>query len=248
VLTRTEGIVLKTLEYSEADLIVTHLTLAKGITKTFAKSPRKTKSRFGSSLEPLTHARISLWGKEQSMPKLTQSDILSPFQTLRENIKDFVYMSKLAEILISLIPEGIPNYKVYIFFLNMMNLLESSGQKQKDVLYLISQIRLLELLGYAPRLKGCGKCGVKSLDFYPGSGTILCRKCAFTRPGDDTAPIRVTDKVIKFYSHGIGWPVYTSTRLRPSVETISGLSALLDEHLNHLLNKRLLTSEFLAKV
>ncbi|MEF9438370.1 MAG: DNA repair protein RecO, partial [Candidatus Mariimomonas ferrooxydans] len=150
MLTRTEGIVLKTLEYSEADLIVTHLTLAKGITKTFAKSPRKTKSRFGSSLEPLTHARISLWGKEQSMPKLTQSDILNPFQALRENIKDFVYMSKLAEILISLIPEGIPNYKVYIFFLNMMNLLESSGQKQKDVLYLISQIRLLVLLGYAP--------------------------------------------------------------------------------------------------
>lgn len=248
MLTATEGIVLKTLKYAEADLIITYLTLDKGIIKTFAKSPRKTKSRFGSSLEPLTHAKITLLGKEQSMPRIIHSDILKSYQGLRENFLDFINISKLAEILISLTHEGAPNKKLFFFFLNVMNLVESVEKKQKDSLHLISRIHLLAMLGYAPRLKGCGKCGIKSFDFYPDSGTTLCKKCAGARTDKNASPVKITDNIIKFYSHCVGWPIHALTRLRPAHETISTLSTLLEEHLNYLLNKRLLTSEFLAKV
>ena len=68
MLKRTEGIVLRTFPFGEADLIVTHLTPDLGIIKSFAKSSRKTRSRFGSSLEPLTRSRISLFGKEDAVP------------------------------------------------------------------------------------------------------------------------------------------------------------------------------------
>lgn len=248
MLIRTEGIVLRTQRYGEADLIVTCLTSSNGIIKAFARSPRKTGSRFGSSLEPLTHARISLWGKEQSTPKITQSDIINSFHNLRENLKDFINMSKFIEILISLIPEGIPNKRLFSFFLNTMNFMESSGEKVKDTLYLISQIHLLSLLGYAPRLNGCGKCGTKSLDFYPCLGTILCDKCAITPVVGKEPPLRVTVKVINFYSHSIRWPLYTSNRLKPPHKTISELSYILDKHLNCLLGKKLMSSEFLAYV
>ena len=79
MLHRTEGIVLKGAPYGEADLIVAFLTLDFGLMSAFAKSPRKTKSRFGSSLEPLTHSKIAFWGKEDSkLPRLTQADIIEP--------------------------------------------------------------------------------------------------------------------------------------------------------------------------
>ena len=48
MLRRTEGIVLRTFPFGEADLIVTFLTADFGLIKVFAKSPRKIKSRFGS--------------------------------------------------------------------------------------------------------------------------------------------------------------------------------------------------------
>ncbi len=248
MLTTTEGIVLKTQKYAEADLIVTYLTLSKGIIKAFAKSPRKTKSRFGSSLEPLTHSKITLMGKEHLMPKIIQSDIFKSFHRLRENFQDFIHISKLIEILVALTPENVPIKKFFLFFLNIMDLLESSDQKQKDAIYLISQIRLLATLGYAPRLKGCGKCGTKSFDFYPNSGTTLCRKCAAARSEKNISPIKITEKLIKFYSHCTGWSLHVSTRLRPPHEIISTLSILLEEHISHLLNKRLMSSEFLAKM
>jgi DNA repair protein RecO (recombination protein O) len=249
VLTTTEGIVLKTQKFAEADLIITHLTLHKGIIKTFAKSPLKTKSRFGSSLEPFTHAKITLLGKEQSMPKIVQSDILKPFHHLREKLADFICLSKIAEIIIALTPENIPTKKLFLFFLKILHITESLNQKQKNIFFVISLIHLLTILGYAPRLKGCGKCGVRSFDFYPGSGTTLCKKCVIAQPAKQmVTPIKITSNMIKFYSHSTLWSLHASTRLRPSEKVISTLSTLLEVHLNYILKKRLHTSEFLAKV
>jgi DNA repair protein RecO (recombination protein O) len=248
VLTKTEGIVLKSQPYTEADLIITYLTLDRGVFKAFAKSPRKIKSRFGSSLEPLTHAKISFMGKEQSMPRVTQSDILTSYQDIRENLYDFIHISRLAEIFLSLTTEGIPNKKLFLFFLNVMNILKSSEQKQKEVLRIIFQIRLLSAMGYAPRLHGCGKCGAKSLDFYPHSGTTLCSKCYLSLRGKHENPMKISHKTVHFYLHSIQWPIKTSGRLRPSLETLSELSSLLEAHLTFLLSKKLLTTDFLAKV
>ncbi len=246
MLTRTEGIVLKTQKYGEADLIVTYLTSDRGIISAFAKSPRKTRSRFGSSLEPLTHTRISLWGKEQSLHRITQADIINSFQQIRDNYRDFINVSKLAEILISLIPEGIPNKRLFSFFLNILNFIKSSAQESKDALYLISQIRLLAAIGYAPRLKDCGKCGTKGLDFYPDSGTVLCSECASLPLSEGKPFIRINNKVVHFYTHSIEWPINISNRLKPNPETLTELSGLLDRHLTYLLSKKLRSSEFLA--
>jgi DNA repair protein RecO (recombination protein O) len=247
VLTRTEGIVLKTQKYGEADLIVTYLTSDRGIISAFAKSPRKTKSRFGSSLEPLTHAKISLWGKEQSLPKITQADIISSFQQIRENYRDFVNISKLIEIIISLTPPDIPNKRLFPFFLNILHTLQSSPRESRNALHLITQIRLLAVIGYAPRLKGCGKCGGESLDFYPDSGTTLCSTCALSPDRAGKPFIRINNKVIHFYSHSIEWPINISNRLKPTHQTLSDLSGLLDKHLTYLLSKKLQSSEFLTR-
>ncbi len=245
MLTKTEGIVLKSQKYGEADLIVTYLTADKGIIKAFAKSPRKTKSRFGSSLEPLTHSQISLWGKEQSaIPKITQSDIINSFHQVRENYQNFINVSKLIEIIISLTPATIPNKRLFSFFLNTLDIIRSSDHESAGSLHIITQIRLLAMIGYAPRLNNCGRCGSKSLDFYPDSGTTLCKKCAVS-PSEGGKPfIRIDNKVIHFYSHTIKWPINISNRLKPNNETLSDLSVIIDRHLNYLLSKKLHSSEF----
>lgn len=246
MLTKTEGIVLKTQKYGEADLIATYLTSDKGIINAFAKSPRKTRSRFGSSLEPLTHAKLSLWGKEQSLPRITQADIINSFQQIREDYNDFVGVSKLVEILISLMPEGIPNKRLFSFFLNILQFIKESEHRSKDALHLISQIRLLATIGYAPRLDGCGRCGEKTLDFYPDSGTTLCPKCALA-PGMVGKPfMRINNKVVHFYTHSIEWPINISNRLKPNPVTLSALSGLLDRHLTFLISRKLRSSEFLV--
>ena len=246
MLKRTEGIVLKTQKYGEADLIVTFLTPDRGIISAFAKSPRKTKSRFGSSLEPLTHSNISLWGKEQSLAKLTQSDIINSFQQIRDHYNDFVSISKLIEILLALTPAESPNQKLFSFFLNILQFIKSSDQESKEALHLISRIRLLAIIGYAPRLSGCGRCESDSIDFFPDAGTSLCKKCSTPKAGESKPFVRLTNQVIQFYKHSIEWPVTKSNRLKPNQDTMSALSGVLNRHLQYLLSRNLKSSEYPA--
>lgn len=243
MLIKTEGIVLKTRRYGEADLIVTFLTPSKGIINTFAKSSRKTGSRFGSSLEPLTYSKISLWGKEQSMPKVTQSDIIDSFHALRENYNDFINASRLAEMLISLTPSETPGNKAFPFFLDALKFLKSSGENPKNALYLVTQIRLLAMMGYAPRLKNCGRCGKEGRLFFTSAGSVLCNTCA-PKPAKEP-PLKISGKTATFYIHCIEWPVKTISRLKPREDVLSELSGLIEKHVSHLLSKRLMTSEYL---
>jgi DNA repair protein RecO (recombination protein O) len=243
MLTKTEGIVLKTQKYGEADLIVTFLTPDRGIITTFAKSPRKTKSRFGSSLEPLTYSRISLWGKEQAMPKVTQSDIIDSFHELRENYNDFINISKLAEILISLTPADIPSRKAFPFFRDSLRFLMSHCDDPKDLMYLITQIRLLVLVGYAPRLKSCGRCDTEGNIFFPHAGSVLCLSCAPELA--DEPPMKISGRTATFYTHCIEWPADKLSRLKPQDDVLVELSEIIDQHINYLLSKKLMTSKYL---
>jgi DNA repair protein RecO (recombination protein O) len=247
MLTRTEGIVLRTQDYGEADLIVTFITPDRGIIKLFAKSPRKTKSRFGSSLEPLTHSRIAFWGKEQAnLPKITQSDIINSFHQLREDYECFVNVSRLIEMILALTPPGMGNKQIFSFLLNVLELLIASVPADRDALHLITRIRFLALSGCAPRLSGCGRCGAKSHDFYPDAGTVLCAGCVIKKGEAGKPFIRISSKTVQFYTHTIEWPIMKSNRLRPDSATLQALSQLIDRHLGYMLSRRLRSAEFPA--
>jgi len=242
MLFRTEGIVLKTQKYGDADLIVTYFTLERGALKAFAKSPRKIKSRFGSSLEPFTHAKIALFGKEQtSLPKLTQSDIIHSFQGLRDDLDNFISVSKHVELIITMMHEAEPNKKIFSLFLNTSNIIEKTRDRiKRDAISLIFQIRLLDILGYRPRLGSCGRCGRKKGNFYISHGTALCEKCGSKMEKS----LELSQGAISFYAHASTWPISNILRLTPSSQLLSQLSSAIDEHITYLLSKKLKTSIF----
>jgi len=224
-------VVLKNQRYADADLIVTYLTPDRGIVRAFAKSPRKIKSKFGSSLEPLTHARVSFLGKEHSMPIITQSDIINPFNGLRENYHDFINISRLIRIILFSSPEGLPNKRLFTLFHAILSFLNITPQKFRETLHLVFMIRLLAMIGYAPRLNRCGRCGRSADNFYPESGSVLCDKCiSDVEPKGDV--IKVSKDVINFYTHSIEWPVDKLSRLRPRKDILSTLSVLINRHIS----------------
>ena len=57
---KTEAIVLRSMRFSEADRILHLYTADRGRLGAIAKGIRKTKSRFGARLEPLSHVELML--------------------------------------------------------------------------------------------------------------------------------------------------------------------------------------------
>jgi len=241
MLKRTEGIVLRTIPFGEADLIVTYLTPDFGIIKLFAKSPRKIKSRFGSSLEPLTHSRIAFWGKEDTaLPRLTQSDILHPFQSIRDSLDCFLKVIQLIELTLSFMPERDANRKVYSLLFDTLIEIEATGFAVKNLLAHHFRIKLLDLVGFAPKLDACGRCGSKGDTFYISQGSLLCVVCA---RGMDS-PIRLSPAVRRLYSDLLTWDTTKIQRIKPSDGLISELSGILTMHITYVLARPLRTASF----
>lgn len=267
MLQRTEGIVLKSSPYGEADLLVTYLTLDSGIVNAFAKSPRKIKSRFGSSLEPLTHARISLWGREDArLPRLTQSDIIRSFQGLREDLRCFLRASEMAELTIVFLPEGEKNEKVFGLLREVLEMMESEQSALHALLY---KIKLLGLTGYAPSLNGCARCGREGRGFHVSHGSIICNECAgildmedrnrtfasnngsmtrsvTTKNGSVTRSVTLTPGSLRLYETLQRWDLKKTARIKVSGQMLSELSGMLDAHIEYRLSKPLKSRESYA--
>ncbi len=232
MLHRTEGIVLKTFPYGEADLIVTYLTGEYGVLRTYAKSPRKIKSRFGSSLEPLTHARIAFWGKEDAaLPRLTQSDIIHPFHTVRSSLKCFLRASEMIELTLHFVPERDANTRVYTLLMETLRVME--GDCEARLLPVYYKLKLLEIAGYLPRLHSCGRCGRKGDAFYLSHGTVLCEGCA---AGYESS-FGLSAGVSSLYASLLGWNPAKLERLKPSESLIAELLTVLDEHVRYITEK-----------
>ncbi|MBM4140980.1 MAG: DNA repair protein RecO [Nitrospira sp.] len=240
MLHRTEGIVLRTTSFGEADLLVTYLTSDFGVVKSFAKSPRKIKSRFGSSLEPLVQSRISFWGKEDtSLPRLTQSDIIHSFQSIRDTLSYFLKVSEIIELTLHFIPEREANKEVYSLFLNALYNIENNFNKNLAIIHY--KIKFLELTGYVPKLDACGRCGRKGYCFYVAHGTILCETCS----AGMVSSARLSPGVVKLYKDLLTWDTTKINRIRPSKMLLSELSSIIDMHTHHILTKPLKSSEFI---
>jgi DNA repair protein RecO (recombination protein O) len=264
MLKRTEGFVLKTMPFGEADLIVTYLTPHFGLLKLFAKSPRKIRSRFGSSLEPLTHARISFWGKEDAnMPRLTQSDIINTFHTIRDSLPCFLRVSEIVEITLQFVPEGDMNRNIYSLVLHTLQKLEKNltvhhrrtsangaytkkGSREDsfhdDLLLTHYKVKFLKYLGYAPKLDACGRCGRNDYSFYVSSGSIMCESCS----KDIDSPIRLSPPVTRLYDDLLTWDIKKIQRIKPSPKIISELTGVIDMHIKYILSKPLKSEAFVT--
>lgn len=265
MLKRTEGIVLRTFSFGEADLIVTLLTLDFGSCKVFAKSPRKITSRFGSSLEPLTHVRIAFWGKEETaLPKLTQADIIHPFQKIRDNLDVFLRVSEVIELTATVIPEKDAHIAVFHLLLSTLHAIEreitripacAADAKQNgnsrnsdrgvDAIEMALnhyKVKCLKYTGLSPKLDACGRCGQKSFMFYLSDGAMLCESCA---AGFDS-PLRISPGAVRLYEHLLLWDIEKIHRIKPSSLLLAELKQIISMHIKYVLAKSLKTESFLT--
>ncbi len=82
---RDRGVVLRTYKLGEADRIVVLLTSGHGKVRAVAKGVRRTKSRFGGRLEPLSHVELLLYeGRELDI--VSQAEIIDPWRLLHEDL------------------------------------------------------------------------------------------------------------------------------------------------------------------
>ena len=122
---KSEAIVLRSMRYSEADRILHLYTAGRGRIGAIAKGVRKTKSRFGARLEPLSHVELMLHEGAGELQTITGVELLRSHHAVREDNYRLSVGLIGAEAMLRLFGEPEANERAFGALARFLDVLES---------------------------------------------------------------------------------------------------------------------------
>lgn len=185
-LSHDRGVVLRTYRLGEADRIVVFATEARGKVRAVAKGVRRTASKFGARLEPLSHVNLLLWQGRSDLEIVNQVEVLDHFRTVREDLDRMTRGLALLEVTDQLSQEGHPDPALYRMLVGALRALADPARDPTMVAPAFF-LKALVLEGAEPVLDACASCGegadvVVLVAFDLAQGGALCRSCRRGRP------------------------------------------------------------------
>ncbi|SDZ84902.1 DNA replication and repair protein RecO [Desulfuromusa kysingii] len=175
-----EALVLRHINYGEADVILSLFTPDYGLQKGFAKSARKSRKRFAAVLDPFTQAIFQWKSGRGNFWLLQDSELLTARVGLRADLQRLALASYGVELVELLLEEGQLHSVIYELLCSFLDYLDRGGDHLSAKL--LFELRLIYLLGYMPHLLHCSEC-LKIFDDEPIRfdairGGSLCLQCA----------------------------------------------------------------------
>jgi len=183
---KTEAVVLRSFRFGEADRVLHLYTLERGRVGVVAKGIRRTKSRFGARLEPLSHVEILIHQGSGELGTVTGVDVIHTHRSAREDAYRLGAGLVGLEAMLRLFGEPEPNARAFEALTKFLDLLDETpsrvpGRPALDPLVLSFQLKLLWLSGYLPHLTSCAECGAADaalVGYSPRAGGAVCGACA----------------------------------------------------------------------
>jgi DNA repair protein RecO (recombination protein O) len=178
---RSKGIVLRSIRYGEADRILDLYTRDAGLVSAIAKGIRRTKSRFGARLEPLSCVDFMAY-HGRTLDTVTQAEVLRSFRSVREDLARFEAAAGMVRCVRALSGGDGADRRVFNLLYNGLGALETrdSGFEAVEASF---GLKLSILAGYAPQLDACLSCeadpdeATGPLYCAPNLGGVLCSDC-----------------------------------------------------------------------
>lgn len=183
---RDHAVVLRSWKLGEADRIISLHTLDHGKVRGVAKGVRRTKSKFGARLEPLSHIEVQLYRGRGDLDTITQVESIDRFVSLRDDPDRFARGEAMLEAVDQVAQDREPDRGLHRMLVGALRTLD---QRDSPLVVAAFFLKLLAHEGLQPQLDDCVGCGsagpFKSLDFDDGG--VRCRGCRRGRPVSEAA-------------------------------------------------------------
>jgi DNA repair protein RecO (recombination protein O) len=176
---KTEGIVLRSLRYGEADRILHLYTPDRGRVSAIAKGVRRARSRFGGRLEPFFRLSLVLYEGRSDLLTVTSVETIAAYPRLREDAGALDGAARACEAVARVFDDGDPHRGVYHLLANELALLDHEPQRAGRSNSLAFRLKLLLAAGFAPQLAACASCGEQEhlAGFSGAAGGVVCGAC-----------------------------------------------------------------------
>ncbi len=176
----TDALVIGSMRYSEADRIITLYTKERGKISAVAKGVRRTKSKVGGRLEPFSLVKMSLHSGRGSLYTVVGVETVRTFQGVRDELFRMEEGARLLSAVRHLFPgeeASAPAFNLLVR--GIARLSECEDAPTAAGIVLATRLKLLVLMGYAPEVTQCARCGGDGplYGYSPGLGGVVCDSC-----------------------------------------------------------------------
>lgn len=188
---KSEGIILKSVNWKEQSKIVTIFTDNAGMQTIIDRGGRSLKTKRGRMM---TFARLEIAyfkSEKSGTGYVSEAEPLETFQFEKEGtLGRLTFASAALELLYALLPKDEPQEGLYNLTVSYFRLIDSIPKASIIPLFLCYFLRLLSLLGYRPNFSGCIACGkekektqisnsngIKFHLFSTERGGLVCSAC-----------------------------------------------------------------------
>jgi DNA repair protein RecO (recombination protein O) len=235
-----EAVVLASLDYGDADRVVTLFTKGRGRLTAFAAGARKSKKRFAGALELGTHLKAQLVERRGDTCRLDGVDIVASFFNLREDLPRISRALYCLELCRELTRDHEPH--VPLFDCLVAYLTELDARRAGPTSLLKFELDALRLTGFMPRFSPCAICGGPTGPrprFDPDAGGVTCEGCAHRVPQGLPVTAEVVDALARLQA-GERTPLPAETRAR--------CRELLNVFIAHHVGRKLKSVDFMHQV
>lgn len=242
----SDAIILRHLDYGEADRIVTFYTPDLGRLRGFARSARKSRKRFGAALEPFSHVRMH-WAPSPSgdLVRLREAELLDLRAGLRRDLTAIALAGYGCELVEELLAEEQGHGQAFALLQAFLDHLAAHSATPEA--RLLFELRLLVLAGYVPHLLHCSECGGAlgeiGAAFEAARGGALCLACA-----PAAAAMRISPLTLGSLSRTLRGPLTLFAGFRFSSRTLEEGRRILAGALRQHLPRPLKSLSFLDRM
>jgi DNA repair protein RecO (recombination protein O) len=233
------AVVLGSVDYGDADRLVTLFTRDHGKLTAFAGGARKSKRRFAGALEPCTVITAQLVERHGSTVRIDSADIQSAFPRLRQDLALIARGLYCIELCRELTRDREPHEQMFAQLVAYLTELDAGRAGPTSLIAF--ELSALAEAGLMPRLDQCAICnGVvgENARFDPDHGGVVCANCLPRARG-----VPVSEKVVtslRELQRGARTPMPPDQRRKAR--------ELLNLFIDHQLGRRLKSVEFMEQV
>ena len=177
----TPAIVLRTVDYGEADRVVALFTRDAGKLSALARGARKSVKRFGAALGLFGVGEAVLVDTPNvELSALERFDGARGFPALMSGVAKVAHGGYACDVARELIPPRQPEPEIFELLVTFFAALEAAPARAETLR--IFELRLLDALGLRPQLEACVACGSDELGAIGDvldvrRGGVVCAHC-----------------------------------------------------------------------
>lgn len=177
---KTDGLVVRQVNYKDNDQILTVLTKEHGLMTLKARGVRSRSSRLKGACQLLAYSEFTAF-ENRGFHTIDEANAIQMFPELRTDIELLSLASYFAQVAEVLSQEDMPNPELLSLTLNAFYAL-CRRLCTPELVKAAFELRAACLGGYTPELSGCAVCGDPEPDRFDVRGGILC--CASCSAGE----------------------------------------------------------------